>query len=132
MRIVLAPVFAIALIGAGDRPSETDVAATTTATQSANVGESVVILDEDAQRLSEEDNECRDRISHAREASGQSPLQLDRQPASPERPMAIYAVDRQQDGCSVMVMMGNPDDIRPLPLPVEGPMLQRIPANSDQ
>ncbi|MEM6908802.1 MAG: hypothetical protein AAF494_08985 [Pseudomonadota bacterium] len=40
---------------------------------------------------------------------------LRRGPAAPERPLAIYAVDRREDGCSVMVVMGNPDDVRPLP-----------------
>ncbi|MDJ0643746.1 MAG: hypothetical protein QNJ15_13105 [Erythrobacter sp.] len=74
--------------------------------------------------------QCRDRIMQAREASG-LPLLLERAPASPEKPFLIYAVDRQQDGCSVMVMMGNPNDIRPLPLPSEGaPGL--IPADGNQ
>lgn len=75
--------------------------------------------------------ECNDRITQAREATGQTPL-LQREPASPEKPLAIYAVDRRQDGCSVMVMMGDPDDIRPLPLPANGPLLQAIPARGGQ
>jgi len=75
-------------------------------------------------------DECRDRITHAREASGQSPV-LEREPASPDRPYAIYAVHREQDGCSVMVMMGNREDIRPLPTPMEEP-LTIIPAETDQ
>ena len=62
-------------------------------------------------------DECTDRITEAREDAG-LPL-LRREPASPDKPLAIYAVDRRQDGCSAMVMMGNPDDIRPLPLPSE-------------
>jgi hypothetical protein len=73
---------------------------------------------------------CRDRITHAREASGQPPL-LQRQPASPDKPHGIYAVDRQQDGCSVMVMMGDRSDIRPLPAPVEGPV-RIIPVEAGQ
>lgn len=74
------------------------------------------------------DEHCSDTITHARDASGQPPL-LQREPASPEKPQAIYAVDRRQDGCSVMVMMGDPDDVRPLPLPAEGPP-QVIPADA--
>ncbi|WP_298466412.1 hypothetical protein [uncultured Erythrobacter sp.] len=72
--------------------------------------------------------DCRDRISKAREALGLPP-QLDREPASPDKPHLIYAVDRRQDGCSVMVMKGNRDDIRQLPLPPRGPFL-RIPAET--
>lgn len=61
---------------------------------------------------------CTDTIVEAREATGQPPL-LQREPASPDQPLAIYAVDRTQDGCSVVVMMGDREDIRPLPLPAE-------------
>lgn len=73
--------------------------------------------------------ECRDRITKARELLGQPPL-LDREPASPANPHMIYAVDRRQDGCSVMVMKGNPSDIRQLPLPMEGNPL--MPAQGDE
>lgn len=75
--------------------------------------------------------DCRDRIHVVREASGQLPLTR-REPASPEEPLAIYAVHREQDGCSVLVMMGDPQDIRPLPSPQEGPLLQEIPAGQGQ
>lgn len=57
---------------------------------------------------------CRDRITVAREAAGKPPL-LDRGPASPDRPYHIYAVDKRIDGCAVMVMHGDPTDIRPIP-----------------
>ncbi|MEE4539133.1 MAG: hypothetical protein V2J51_11675 [Erythrobacter sp.] len=69
--------------------------------------------------------ECRDRIERARAASGQ-PLLLNRGPATPDDPVLIYAVDRRQDGCSVMVVAGNPDDIRALPeKPENGKLLWR-------
>jgi hypothetical protein len=71
--------------------------------------------------------DCRDRIEYVRAANGQPPL-LDREPASPDEAQAIYAVDRRQDGCSVMVMMGKPEEILPLPKPAEGPLLRYIPA----
>lgn len=61
--------------------------------------------------------QCRDRIHRAREASGQP--QLDQNPATPDSPPIIWAVDRRVEGCSVMVVKGNPDDIRPLPAPPE-------------
>ncbi|MEM6475615.1 MAG: hypothetical protein AAF687_05555 [Pseudomonadota bacterium] len=73
---------------------------------------------------------CRDRISKVREEAGQTPL-LNREPASPDKPLAIYAVDRRVDGCNVMVMKGDPSDIRPLPKPAEGPM-RLMPADEDE
>lgn len=75
-----------------------------------------------AQPFAPSDDRCRDVISQARQEAGKSPL-LDREPASPDRPYHIYAVDRRQDGCAVMVMKGDPADIRPLPAPSEGPLL---------
>jgi hypothetical protein len=57
--------------------------------------------------------ECRDRITHAREQAGQP--RIERETAHPDKPMMIWAVDRREDGCSVMVVAGDPDDIRPLP-----------------
>ncbi len=63
---------------------------------------------------------CRDRIALVREAKGQPPL--DRQPASPERPYLIAAVDKRVDGCAVMQMHRDVDDLRPLPVPSDGPV----------
>ena len=56
---------------------------------------------------------CRDRIHEAREQMGQP--ELDREPATGDEAMAIWAVDRREDGCSVLVAMGDPEDIRPIP-----------------
>ena len=72
---------------------------------------------------------CRDTINKARAEAGKPPL-LGREAASPDKPLAIYAVDRRENGCSVMVMKGDPSDIRPLPAPMEGP-LRAIPAEAD-
>lgn len=68
------------------------------------------------------EQQCRDRITVAREAAGKPPL-LEREPASPEKPYHIYAVDKRVDGCAVMVMHGDVNDIRPLPAPPESPIL---------
>ena len=73
---------------------------------------------------------CRDTITHARAQAGLPMVQ--RKTATPNDPELIYAVDRRQEGCSVMVMAGNPDDIRPLPKPYDGPLLREIPAKLDQ
>ena len=40
------------------------------------------------------EQQCRDRITVAREAAGKPPL-LEREPASPEKPYHIYAVDKR-------------------------------------
>ncbi|KPP93185.1 hypothetical protein [Erythrobacter sp. HL-111] len=43
------------------------------------------------------------------------PLLMHRGPATSDDPPMIYAVDRRQDGCTVMVVKGDPSEIRPLP-----------------
>ncbi|TMM49875.1 hypothetical protein [Qipengyuania marisflavi] len=68
---------------------------------------------------------CADRIYQARQASGQPSL-LQRETADPDNPILIWAVDRRQDGCSVLVTMGDPDDFRPIPVP--GNETELIPA----
>lgn len=57
--------------------------------------------------------ECRDRIQKIRKETGQPAL--DSPPASVERPQLLYAVHREEDGCSMMVMKGDIEDVRPLP-----------------
>ena len=134
MRAIFVPALAFALIGAGEPPhSSLDNPAYSTPREAwrtmddatARNPARVPEIDEAALQA------CRDAIRQAREASGQPPL-LDREPASPEKPLAIHTVDRRQDGCSVMVMMGNREDIRPLPAPAEGPLLQEIPAEQQR
>ena len=86
-----------------------------------------VLSEEDRARIEQlRDQSCRDQITQARAAAG-LPM-IDRKPASPENPHHIYAVDRREGGCSVMVMAGDPEDIRQLPAPAEGPLLQQVPA----
>lgn len=131
MRAIVVPVLALALLGAGEPPqSALDNPAYTEPAEKWDSLEEVM-----ARRgvlppppMTDDAESCSDTIHEAREASGQAPL-LEREPASPDKPHAIYAVDRRQDGCSVMVMMGDPDDIRPLPLPAESPQ-QVIPADA--
>lgn len=63
---------------------------------------------------------CRDRLDYADDDSSTArittgPL-LRRGPDTSDRqPLAIYAVDRREAGCGVMVMMVSPEDVRPLP-----------------
>lgn len=56
---------------------------------------------------------CRDRLHLAREQMGQPPLR--REPVTGEESVLIWAVDRREDGCAVLVAKGDPDDIRPIP-----------------
>lgn len=67
---------------------------------------------------------CRDRIREVRDETGLPKLE----PVTPA-PEVIYAVDRRQDGCSVLVVKGNPNDIRPLPETQNGPLFRPIPAD---
>ena len=57
--------------------------------------------------------DCRDTIEHARAENGQPPLEQ----RDEEVPMALLykAVDHHVDGCDVLVMAGNPNNIRPVP-----------------
>ena len=69
---------------------------------------------------------CRDRIHEVREERG-LPL-LNRENAAPDEPLMILAVDKRIDGCSVMVMAYDTNDIRPVPTaPAGPPRVQRIP-----
>lgn len=82
---------------------------------------SVPELDPDTSRL------CADVIREARDNAGLP--QLDRRTASPENPELVWAVDHRRDGCGVLVMRGNPDDIRPVPKPSENVTI--MPASGD-
>lgn len=76
----------------------------------------------------EAEPDCGDTIMQAREDAGQPPVP-EREPASPDKPHLILALDKRLDGCAVMVMKGDPADMRHLPKAAEGPLLV-IPAAS--
>ncbi len=66
---------------------------------------------------------CADRIETVRDTLGQP--RLDRTPESIEEPLLIAAVDKRIDGCAVMQMKGDVNDLRPIPQPAPGsPFLQ--------
>jgi len=142
MRSMFLPVAALALIGASDEAEiETlhpdpplmaeEVLERFKGQLNGNTikiydGKDVVTIREFLRR-----NDCRDRLDYAQadpDAEGHAPRPDEpsvtftdrplyrRGPGSPENPpLAIYAVDRRENGCGVMVMMGKPDDVRPLP-----------------
>jgi hypothetical protein len=120
MQPVILPLVALALLASTETPQRLEA---TTTTQPDIVSPAV-----QPPALSAE--QCRDRITLAREASGKPPL-LEREPASAEKPYRIYAVDKRVNGCAVMVMHGDVSDIRPLPARPEGSILL-IPAKSAQ
>jgi hypothetical protein len=69
---------------------------------------------------------CRDTVHAVREERGLP--QLRRETAAPDEPLLIAAVDQRINGCAVMVMYDNTNDVRPLPaLPQGSGHLQRIP-----
>lgn len=57
--------------------------------------------------------ECRDTVQKTRAANGQP--ELDRRTADADEPMVLWAVDRRQDGCSLLVTKGDATDVRPIP-----------------
>lgn len=124
MRTILVSASALVLLGAGQPPeSALDNPAYTTPLERWQTVDDAIAQSSMAELQADILNPeaCRDHITEARDATGQPPL-LQRERASPDKPHAIYAVDRQQDGCSVMVMMGDREDIRPLPDAPDGPV----------
>ena len=91
MRLIVLPLFVVALIAAVPAPSRQSVNKASTA------------------------QNCSDRIQQVRDASGQPAL--DNTPATPGDGYLINAVDMRLDGCAVMQMKGNVNDLRPLPAP---------------
>ena len=58
---------------------------------------------------------CRDTIHTARAELGLPLLRDNARPADDSEAMLILAVDREIDGCDVLVMASDPRDFRPLP-----------------
>lgn len=105
MLVVLLPLSAFALLGA----AEPDPPKAGPALRSPEIDV-----------ISPSPEQCRDRITNARDATGK-PRLLDRAPASPDKPYRIYAVDKRINGCTVMVMHDDVTDIRPLPALPDAP-----------
>lgn len=63
---------------------------------------------------------CKEQISRARADAGQP--EIESEPADPEDPLLIAAVDQKIAGCSVLVMKHDTSDIRPIPEPAKGPV----------
>lgn len=63
---------------------------------------------------------CKEQIRQARAEAGQPELQ--REPADPEDPLLVAAVDQTIAGCRVLVMRHDTSDIRPVPEPKAGPI----------
>ena len=62
--------------------------------------------------------DCADRIERVRGALGQP--RLYRSPPVPGQGYLIAAVDKRVDGCPVMQMLRDADDLRPVPRPTTG------------
>ena len=64
--------------------------------------------------------QCRDRIEMVRAERGLPRLQRENARPHEVEALMFYAVDRQIDGCDVLVMVNDPQDVRPLPPPGRG------------
>ena len=124
MKIVLAlmPLFAIAATDA-DEPSSLDDDATVISRLATLEGDGVPPMPDFGEL---DEAHCEIVIEQAREQGGMPILR--REPATDERPLLSAAVDRRIDGCPVIQMLGNPDDVRPFPKPEDGPALRLLPA----
>jgi hypothetical protein len=113
MRLILLPLSALASIGA--MPPHEKAAAPPDAMMPGYA--------EPAQKWGSVDEavaarNCRDRIEQVRDAAGQPAL--DKTPATAGEGYLINAVDIRVDGCTVMQMKSDVNDLRPLPAP-DGP-----------
>lgn len=129
MRTLLIPLAALALIGAKDE-APVDRPLPELPATSDNLAEPYkkllqgkpspdFVANSDALRALVGPN-CRDRMERAQDEEPSVTLPsfplFQRAPDTPDNsPLAIYAVDRRENGCGVMVVMGNPEDVRPLP-----------------
>lgn len=129
MRAVLIPVLAFALVGASDEAEAPVPQPDQQALLEEYRGKLEALAKRDiAAEVAQESvlrglktSNCNDRLERARDQAEEAvvitpgPL-LRRGPNTPDsEPLAIYAVDRREGGCAVMVMMGEPTDVRPLP-----------------
>jgi len=113
MRILVVPIAAIALMGANEEPNPEIVAPTSP---------EPIDLPQD---IASADPNCSDQM-HEIETQGtqEAQVRIDPprrfvEPAEPrDNEFLIWAVDRRENGCGVMVMMGDPDDVRQVPKPI--------------
>lgn len=128
MRLIILPVAALAIIGATDADGKGPPIQEPTGIVILPLDNPSYVRTPEQARLIEHaqaqtpptEGQCRDRITKARAASGKENLPA-AEPASPDKPYHIHAVDQRIPGCAVMVMKGDAKDIRPLPIPAEGP-----------
>jgi hypothetical protein len=123
MRLIFLPIVACATIAATpEAPRQADTHVATDEIPAAYLpcrGTVPVFNPEACERTVDpiQPADCGDRIQQVRDASGQP--KLDREPAKPDEPLLIAAVDHRIDGCPVMVMRNDVSDVRPLPAPSE-------------
>ena len=143
MRVLLIPVMALACIAAREEaPAETPLPELPPATDDFAETYKKLLKGKPSIRFQGTYNSlsellgpnCRDRLEQAQEEAPKLDLRsaplFRRKPDTPEKPLAIYAVDRRENGCGVMVMMGNPEDVRPVPS-LDADDHRLMPAESD-
>jgi hypothetical protein len=108
MRLILLPLSALAIIGAAPVPAALGGSPDAMMPGYARPAERWTSID---QALS--DKQCADRIEQVRDAAGQPAL--DKMPATADDGYLMAAVDKRIDGCPVMQMLHDIDDVRPVP-----------------
>ncbi len=107
MRLLVVPIAAIAVMGASEEPTPEITAPTSP--------EHLDLL----QDIANPNAECSDQIHGIQTQEAQvriDPRRRFLEPAEPrDNEFLIWAVDRRENGCGVMVMMGDPDDVREVP-----------------
>ena len=94
------------------------------------ISEGSVVKNDQLYRVRRAGSTCRDEIVQA-DTEDFADLRIERELASPDRPYLIYAVDRREGGCSLMLMKDAFKATRPLPLPMDG-HARIIPAETGQ
>jgi len=110
MRLLVVPIAAFALMGASDENSPEIVAPSNP--------EQIDLL----QDIANPNAECIDQMHEIETQEAQVRIDPRRRFLEPAEPRGneflIWAVDRRENGCGVMVMMGDPDDVRQVPKPI--------------
>ena len=113
MRIMVLSIAALSLGSIGSAASMAEPSSPNNGFSDTDHSPDAHLEDGNLQELSSTSEECAQHTARASQPSDQRP-QFRRGPAPAEKPMAIYAVDRREDGCPMIVMLGNPNDVRPL------------------
>ena len=113
MRIMVLSLAAVSLLAIGSAASVAEPSSPHNGSSDTAHSPDARHEDGNLQELPSTGEDCTQQTARTSQPSDQRP-QFRREPAPAEKPLAIYAVDRREDGCPMIVMLGNPDDVRPM------------------